>query len=354
MRHALAIASLIAVSTALASCSKLEESFGTEDLPEGLYASISIARGGEALADLVIELDYEASPLYSANFVGLASGMLAAAEGGTPVYEGLSFYKRLEGVGLFAGNPQADGGIGWFLPDMAGRPIDGPGLLAMASLGPDTASSAFVLSLSPVDGGYPPELSDDLCAFGAIVKGIDALGLIAEGDTIARSRVVAKGAKAREFLEGVKDFQRMLDAAWKARKELGFDAQARDLEALYKDHPALKRSPLGLLYEITKEGSGPLPSPGEAVRLHFRLRKLDGTVLYDTRSRTRPFAFTLSDGQALPALEEAAAYMAPGEKRFVLAPPELCYGGEGLRDDWGYEIKPWSWLIFEDLELLTH
>ncbi len=353
MRNAIAIASLIAASAILSSCSQSEEALGTEDLPEGLYVSFSIKRGGDPIADLVIELDYKASPLYSANFIGLASGTLARAENGAPFYEGLSFYRKIEGVGIFAGDSQGGGGVDWFLPDMKGRPIDGPGILAMASLGPDTASSAFMLSVVPGEGGYPEGLSDELCAFGSIVRGIAGLGLIAEGDVIARSRVVAKGAKAREFLDGVKDFKRMLDTAWKTRKELGFDAQAQHLETLYKEHPTLKRSPQGLLYEVNKEGSGPLPSPGEELRLHFKLRKLDGTVLFDTRSRTRPFAFKLGEGQALPALEEAAAYMAPGERRFVLAPPELCYGSEGLRDDWGYEIQPWSWLIFDDLERLA-
>ena len=103
--------------------------------------------------------------------------------------------------------------------------------------------------------------------------------------------------------------------------------------------------PSGLQYKIIKEGTGPKPTAGDRVKVHYQGSLLNGKVFDRSIERGEPATFGVSE--VIPGWTEALQLMPVGSKWQIFSPSELGYGDAGA----GQDIKPGSTLMF-DVELL--
>ena len=122
-------------------------------------------------------------------------------------------------------------------------------------------------------------------------------------------------------------------------------------EAEKKSEPKMRKTPSGLQYEDTKEGTGATPQKGQTCVMHYtgwlwengaKGKKFDSSV-----DRGTPFSFPLGQGRVIKGWDEGVATMKVGGKRTLLIPPDLGYGARGT----GGVIPPNATLVF-DVELL--
>ncbi len=106
-------------------------------------------------------------------------------------------------------------------------------------------------------------------------------------------------------------------------------------------------TPGGVKMEITKEGTGPVPQPGQTVVVHYTGRLQDGKKFDSSRDRGEPFSFKLGAGQVIRGWDEALSVMKVGDRAMIIIPPQLGYGARGA----GGVIPPNATLLF-DVELL--
>jgi FKBP-type peptidyl-prolyl cis-trans isomerase 2 len=64
---------------------------------------------------------------------------------------------------------------------------------------------------------------------------------------------------------------------------------------------------------------------GDTVKVNYTGTLDDGTV-FDTSFNREPLEFTIGEGQLIPAFEEAAVGMTPGERKTVHIPSNEAYG----------------------------
>jgi peptidylprolyl isomerase len=73
------------------------------------------------------------------------------------------------------------------------------------------------------------------------------------------------------------------------------------------------------------------PKPGDTVKVHYRLKLKDGTLV-ESSPEDSPFAFTIGEEGVAPGLTNLVLEMEEGETREVSIPPQNAYGEyqEGL------------------------
>lgn len=107
------------------------------------------------------------------------------------------------------------------------------------------------------------------------------------------------------------------------------------------------KSASGVKVEVTKEGTGPLPRPGQTVTVHYTGRLTNGKKFDSSRDRGEPISFRLGAGQVIKGWDEGIALLKVGSRAVLTIPPHLGYGAKGA----GGVIPPNAVLIF-DVELL--
>ena len=112
-----------------------------------MQAKIKTTKG-----DILIELEYEKTPITVANFVSLSEGTMenTAKALGTPYYDGLKFHRVIDNFMIQGGCPlgTGSGDPGYkfqdeFHPDLK---HDKAGVLSMANSGPSTNGSQFFIT----------------------------------------------------------------------------------------------------------------------------------------------------------------------------------------------------------------
>ena len=103
----------------------------------------------------------------------------------------------------------------------------------------------------------------------------------------------------------------------------------------------------GLGYRDLIVGTGPTPTTGQRLTVHYIGRLADGTVFDSSFSRGQPFEFTLGVGQVIAGWDEGLATMQVGGWRKLVIPSNLGYGPTGQGN-----IPPNATLYF-DVELLA-
>lgn len=88
-----------------------------------------------------------------------------------------------------------------------------------------------------------------------------------------------------------------------------------------------ERRPSGLVIYTLTEGSGEGAALGEAVAIHYAGALADGTVFDASRPRGEPLLFRTGDGMVIAGFDEGVLGMKVGERRLLLIPPEIGYGG---------------------------
>lgn len=103
----------------------------------------------------------------------------------------------------------------------------------------------------------------------------------------------------------------------------------------------------GLKYTDIKEGSGPSPTNGKLVTVHFTGTLENGRVFDTTIDKKQPMHFTIGAGEVIPGWDEGIMTMKVGGRRKLVIPPNLAWGTEGA----GGVIPPHATVLF-DVELL--
>ncbi len=311
-------------------------------LSDGLYAQMETTKG-----TIILELEFEKTPLTVMNFVGLAEGALNTnVRSGQPFYDGLTFHRVIDDFMIQGGDPQGNGtgGPGYRFPDEFDASLrhSGPGILSMANSGPNTNGSQFFITHVET-----PWLDDKHTVFGRVVQGQDVVNAIVQGDSIKNLTILRKGDAAQGFVVTQDLFdEQMQQAASRQeayRQEMARAEQARIAEIL----PEGIVDENNIRYQILVQGDGGTPTPGQTVRVHYTGALLDGRV-FDSSEQRGPAEFPIGVGQLIRGWDIMIPQMQVGEKRAFVLPPELAYGERGA----GGVIPPGAFLFFE-VELLA-
>ena len=301
---------------------------------EGMYAKIKTTKG-----DILIQLEYEKTPLTVANFIGLAEGKIKNSKKavGEPYYNRLKFHRVIADFMIQGGCPDGNGmgGPGYQFPDEIHPDLkhSGPGILSMANAGPGTNGSQFFVTHKET-----PWLDGKHTVFGSVIEGQDVVDAIAQDDLINEVKIERKGAKANNF-DAAKIFTSELE---KLKKEAAEKAKKAEeaIDALKKGATVTKS---GLAYKITKKGSGPKAEAGKTVSVHYTGKLTDGTKFDSSYDRNQPIDFPLGEGRVIKGWDEGIALLNVGSKATFIIPSDLAYGARGA----GGVIPPNATLIFE-------
>ena len=309
---------------------------GEDELPEGLYARMETSKG-----IIIIDLEFEKTPMTVANFVGLAEGTIEHSRSSNKhFYDGLTFHRVIKDFMIQGGDPlgKGTGGPGYKFPDEVHPDLkhSGPGTLSMANSGPNTNGSQFFITHKDT-----PWLDGAHTVFGHVISGQNVVDAIQQGDRIKSLKIIRKGPKAKAFKVNQEMFDRLISESQKRGKELMKKAREDALAIIKKQWPDAVTTKSGLKYVVHKKGSGKSPQFGTPVTVHYTGRLLDGTVFDSSIQRGKPAVFKI--GQVIEGWNEALLSMKKGEKRTLIVPPELGYGERGYPG----VIKPNAFLIFE-------
>tara|TARA_B100000989_G_scaffold298263_1_gene286799 strand:+ start:5368 stop:6357 length:990 start_codon:yes stop_codon:yes gene_type:complete len=306
---------------------------------DGMYANIKTNKG-----DILIELEYEKTPLTVANFIGLAEGKIKNEKKdlGTPYYDGLKFHRVIKDFMIQGGCPDGNGmgSPGYQFPDEIHPELKhtGPGILSMANAGPGTNGSQFFITHKET-----PWLDGKHTVFGSVIEGQDVVDAIAQDDVIESIKIERKGNKAKEF-----DAAKIFDKKLKEINEEK-DRKAKEAKKLIEElKKGSKTTSSGLSYKITKKGTGVKPESGQTVSVHYTGKLADGTKFDSSYDRNQPIEFPVGQGRVIKGWDEGILLLNVGSKATFIIPSDLAYGERGA----GGVIPPNATLIFE-VELVS-
>ena len=305
---------------------------------EGMYAKIKTNKG-----DIMLELEFEKTPLTVANFVGLAEGKIKnnKKEVGEPYYDGLKFHRVIADFMIQGGCPDGNGmgGPGYQFPDEIHPDLkhSGPGILSMANAGPGTNGSQFFITHKET-----PWLDGKHTVFGKVTEGQDVVDAIAQDDKIIEIDIIRKGEKAKKF-----DSKAIFDKELEKLEKQAAEKAKKAKEAIDELKKGAKVTASGLAYKITKKGTGAKAEAGKTVSVHYTGKLSNGTKFDSSYDRNQPIEFELGRGRVIKGWDEGISLLNVGSKATFIIPPDLAYGARGA----GGVIPPNATLIF-DVELV--
>ncbi|HEY1172543.1 MAG TPA: peptidylprolyl isomerase [Verrucomicrobiae bacterium] len=329
-------------------------------LKDGLYAEIDTTKG-----KILIQLEFEKTPLTVANFVGLAEGTKDSNKPkGTKFYDGVIFHRVIPGFMIQGGDPdgRGTGGPGYKFPDEFDPTLKhtSEGILSMANSGPGSNGSQFFITLGPT-----PHLDGRHSVFGKVIQGQDVVKAIGDVPKGAQDRpitevkmntvkIIRQGDKAKAFKADQAAFDALLKGAGAREAEnnkKAAEAAKKATEATLAEIKArfpkseMVTTASGLQYLTVTDGSGDgIKADGKA-SVHIVAKLATGELLDDTTKRGQPVPLEL--GRTMPGLSEGVTGMKKGGKRILIVPPKLGFGEAG-----GRGIPPMATIIFE-VELVS-
>lgn len=367
MKKSILLAFATLLFTGLYSC-KDEKN----NLPDGLYAQIETNKG-----TIIVQLDYEKTPITVANFVTLAEGKNEFITNENlkkkPFYDGLKFHRVIPEFMIQGGDPlgTGSGDTGYkFKDEITEMKFDKGGVLAMANSGTATNSSQFFITHLET-----PWLEGKHTIFGHVVeKGMDVVNKIEQGDFMEKVTIIRNGEAAKKF-DAVKTFRdyyiieaenqknkMAIEAAANAKYQAFFDQKVSEFGAL---KAKATTTPTGLKYVITKKSGGKKPAAGANVYIHYAgylengslfdssiegvaktFGKFDPNKAAQNGYQPMPFQAGKKDG-LIPGFIEGIEQLSFGDKATIFIPSRLGYGEAGA----GGVIPPNANIIFE-IELL--
>ena len=326
--------------------------------PQGLYAEVQTNKGL-----IVLQLEFEKTPMTAANFVGLAEGTVANAAfpEGVPYFNGTEWHRVAPGHVIQCGIPKSDRvkdpGYQFpneiVLPDLNhGR----AGMVNMANGGPHTNGSQWCIMLG--DRSY---LDGDYTVFGHVVDGLDVVLKIVQGDEIQTVKIIRVGRAAKEFRPTTASLQEMVEEAKARVKEADARRKAEEDRLVLQNWPNAAAGESGLKSIVLREGRGKTPAPGERTKVSYTGKCLlsgkafvstaaDGTPYWG--ETPEPFGYEIGKMTINPGLDLALAAMKKGEKRLVVVPAEMGYKTTGFYarerpNEKRFVISPNTLLVYE-------
>ena len=101
-------------------------------------------------------------------------------------------------------------------------------------------------------------------------------------------------------------------------------------------------TPSGLIYLITKKGTGPQLKAGDTVILNYTGTLTNGVKFDSSHDRNEPLAFKLGAGQVIKGWDEGVGKLRVGDHAILVIPGKLAYGPKGVPN----VIPPDATLIF--------
>ena len=304
------------------------------NMEDGIYANIKTNKG-----EITLKLEFEKTPLTTANFIALAEGKMKnkRKDLGTPYYDGIKFHRVIADFMIQGGCPDGNGmgdpGYKFadeFHPDLK---HDKGGILSMANSGPGTNGSQFFITHKET-----PWLDGKHSVFGNVTEGMDVVNSIAQDDVMESVTISRIGSKAKSF-DAVKVF-----SSEQIRLEKEAEKKAKETAAANKklmEGATITESGLG--YIMVKEGSGVQAENGKTVSVHYTGKLTDGTKFDSSLDRNQPIEFVLGQGRVIKGWDEGISYLKVGGKATFIIPSDLAYGERGA----GGVIPPNATLIFE-------
>ncbi len=312
------------------------------DLGDGMYADIQTDKG-----DILLQLEFEKTPMTVANFVSLAEGTnnyVSEEYKGKPFYDGLKFHRVIKKFMIQGGDPKGNGsgGPGYKFKDEFDPSLvhDKPGILSMANSGPATNGSQFFITHNKT-----PHLNNKHTVFGHVVKGQEVVNAIAKNDKINKIEIIRNGSSAKSF-----DAASIFDSKFKGMEEeskKALEKQKALIQGLLDNEAKAKELPSGLKIYITKQGNGAKPKKGDKVKIHYTGYLKDGKMFDSSVKRNQPFQTEIGVGRVIQGWDEGVLELNTGTKAVLYIPSHLAYGSRGA----GRVIPPNADLIFE-VELL--
>ena len=326
--------------------------------PEGLYVEVTTNRGL-----IVLQLEYEKTPMTAANFVGLAEGAIdnAAFAPGRPFFDGTKWHRVVPGhviqCGIAAGGSAEDPGYEFpneiVLPELNhGR----AGMVNMANGGPHTNGSQWCITLG--DRSY---LDGDYTVFGHVIEGLDVVMSIVQDDAIETVKIVRVGEKAWAFKPTTASFKAMVDEARVRVVRDDAAKKAMEDDLVQANWPGAAEAGNGIKYVILKPGQGEAPIAGASVRVAYSGQApLAGRSFVSTADEGKPywgetpepFEVVVGSPRVNPGLDAAVALMKKGEKRLLIVPAAQGYKTSGFYakqrpGEKRFVISPGTLLVYE-------
>ena len=281
---------------------------------------------------IIIDLEYEKTPMTVANFVQLSE---------KGFYDGLKFHRVIENFMIQGGDPDGTGrgGPGYKFPDEFHPDLNhsSAGILSMANSGPGTNGSQFFITHKET-----PWLDNKHTVFGKVTSGQNIVDLIAQNDIMESIKIVRTGEKSKAF-NAEQVFNEKKDEYDKMEIN-----KKKELEQKMKDLTSdAKATESGLKYIMIKEGKGPKPKMGQTVSVHYAGYLTNGQKFDSSYDRNQPIEFPIGTGKVIKGWDEGIMLLNVGAKAKLIIPPDLGYGARGA----GGVIPPNATLIF-DVELL--
>ena len=318
-----------------------EKSMKAIEGKNGVFAIMETSKG-----DIVLELNYKKAPLTVTNFVGLAEGTLNASKG-KPFYDGLKFHRVIPDFMIQGGDPlgTGTGGPGYKFADEIDDELKftGPGILAMANAGAGTNGSQFFITHVET-----PWLNGKHTIFGRVLEGQDVVNKIKQDDKIVKVNIIRQGDEAKKMTAGQKDFDDLAEKAQTAAARKKEAAFAEQIKVIERKFPGYEKTPNGIYYKITKEGSGNKTGQGKNVSVDYKGYLISGKVFDQSKGR-EPLSFKTDAGQMIPGFDLMVQDMKLGESRTIVIPPGLAYGERGYPG-----VIPENAYLAFDLELIKN
>lgn len=285
---------------------------------EGIFAEMQTSKG-----KIVLQLEFEKTPITVANFVSLAEGtnpFVKAEFKGKPFYNGLKFHRVIKDFMIQGGDPLGNGSgdPGYkFKDEFTDLKHDKGGILSMANSGPGTNGSQFFITHKDT-----PWLDGKHTVFGHVVSGMEVVNAIVQDDVIQKVTIMRNGEKAKKF-DAAKIFSNAMSEEKIKAEKADKERAAAKAEAL-KEFANGKTTASGLKYIVIKEGTGATPTTSSNVKVHYTGMLTNGKIFDSSVQRGEPIDFGLN--QVIRGWTEGLQLMKEGSKYKFYIPYNLAYG----------------------------
>lgn len=320
---------------------------------DGLYAEVNTSKGL-----IVLQLEFEKTPVAVASFVGLAEGTIenTSLPEGKPYYNGSRWHRVVPGHVIQCGMPanSTAGGPGYAYPNeiVPGLSHAAAGMVGVANSGPHTNGSQWYITLG--DRSY---LDGDYTVFGHVIGGLEFTYAITQEDVIHSISIVRVGSAAHAFRPTTASFRALVETRKVAVKE----EEQRQAEATESYVRAQWPQATPYFRQATLvSGEGPMPKPGDKLQVRYTGQVPGGDSFVSTADGGKPwygtaaetFDFTVGNTRITPGFDAAVAGMRKGEKRVLIVPAEQAYGPGGYypperKGEKRFHVGPNRMIIYE-------